>query len=109
MFLWRTEIMTNSIRIQHYVPRFYLQNLSNKQRDAFLVNCFDKTSQKIFRVNIENVAAEGYFYDKGKHTNQLREKALGTHESEFNAAYQKMLKVKNYRAVKQEERTSRLL
>src|SRR5438445_6655488 len=108
MFLWRTEIMTNSIRIQHYVPRFYLQNFSNKQRDAFLVNCFDKTSQKIFRVNIENVAAERYFYDTDKYTNQLVEKSLGRHESEFNAAYQKMMKVKNYRALKKKERTSLL-
>src|SRR2546427_11648813 len=108
MFLWRTEIMTNSIRIQHYVPRFYLQNFSNKQRDAFLINCFDKTSQKIFRVNIENVAAESSFYDTDKYTNQLVEKSLGRHESEFNEAHRKLLKVKNYRALKKKEMTSLL-
>jgi hypothetical protein len=46
---------------QHYVPRSYLRNFAIPGTSA--VWTLDKSTQKVFRANIEKVACERYFYD----------------------------------------------
>jgi hypothetical protein len=83
----------NKIKIQHYVPRFYLKNFSVEQKKNHLINCYDKSTKKIFFTNIENIGCENYFYDIEEDVNQTIEKHLGEWESKFSKSYEKLLSV----------------
>lgn len=84
--------MKDRIKIQHYVPRFYLRNFSIKQGTEYVTNCFDKPEQKSFLVSIKKVAAEKYFYDTSKSENQIIEESLGKFESNINTVYTQVVK-----------------
>lgn len=58
--------MTNIVKNQHYVPRFYLNYFVNEIGRIFVYDKFTLTS---FAANPTGIASEGYFYDiiKGKH------------------------------------------
>jgi hypothetical protein len=79
------------IKIQHYVPRFYLANFS---RDG-IINCFDKTTSKQFVENIEQIGCEKYFYDIDGQTEQRVERELAKNEEEFNCVYDKLVSRKS--------------
>src|SRR5438552_1091545 len=98
--------MAIKAKIEHYVPRFYLSNFSIFQAKKHLLNCFDKVQGKSFRVDIANIAAERRFYDEASDVNQSVEKTLGNYESVFNAAYERLLKFKNFRVLKKAERNA---
>ncbi len=84
--------MTKTIKIQHYVPQFYLRNFASQNGSTYFTTCFDKTNQKIFPANVDTIAAEKYFYDSDGDTNQEIERQLGQFETTFNRAYVKLLK-----------------
>ncbi len=50
-------------KLQHYVPQFYLRNFATKAKKGHLICCFDKTTLKVFKPNIKNVAGQTKFYD----------------------------------------------
>jgi hypothetical protein len=53
------------VKLQHYVPQFYLKNFASKNKKTYSINCFDKINEKQFTSNVTNIACESYFYDKG--------------------------------------------
>lgn len=82
--------MSNRIKIQHYVPRFYLQNFTIDENKDYLY-CFDKTNFRKFRVNCRNIASESYFYDITKDADQQTEKGFSELESLFHSVYGKLI------------------
>jgi len=81
--------MANIIKIQHYVPQFYLRNFAVKSKTNFLLNCFDKPTGKSFLTDIRKIGAEKHFYDAD---DQQLEKTLAKLESKFNITYKNLLK-----------------
>ena len=98
--------MRNKIKIQHYVPRFYLRNFSVKKGKTYAIFCFDKVEGKIFYTNIERVGAEKYFYDADRDTNQTIEKAFGKVEVRFNEAYSRLIARENLSFLSEEEKVA---
>lgn len=94
----------NKIKIQHYVPRFYLSNFSMINGKNYLINCFSKSLPKKMIVNIRNICGEKYFYDISKDTNQLIEKRLGNFESKFNLVYNKVINIETLEYLTEDER-----
>lgn len=96
--------MKQIVKIQHYVPRLYLRNFSIVHKKKCHVFCFDKVQERVFPSNIEDIAAEKYFYDMDKGKNQIVEKALGNLESMFNAAYDKLLQTEDLHSLSDMEK-----
>lgn len=57
---------------QHFVPRCYLKNFSDKVAKDYFVNVFDKLKNKHFRTNIKNICSETNLYtlDEDNEINQ---------------------------------------
>lgn len=89
------DVNTQKVKIQHYVPRFYLKNFSKTAGKEFFLNCFDKSNFKQFSVNIKKIACENYFYEMDKVTSQQLEKALSAFEAKFNDVYEKLVTKKH--------------
>ena len=51
---------------QHYVPRFYLKNFSNRTKNGFFIHCYDIDKNNAYPANIKNIAEEKYFYKIGE-------------------------------------------
>jgi len=82
--------MSEKIKLQHYVPRFYLQSFSIKGRKNYLY-CFDKSKSNKLLVNNKNISSETYFYDTSEDDDQHIEKAFSCLESLFNFVYDKLI------------------
>src|SRR5438132_6157804 len=101
--------MNGTIRIQHYVPRFYLANFATQRKRSLLIRVFDKTESRSFETNIENIAAESHFYDTssiGFRSKQLVEKLLSRMESRFAISYGKIIREEDLTKLSLEERAS---
>ena len=53
--------MNNTIK-QHYVPRFYLKNFSNKKKKEYCIWCYDIKQNRPYPANIKNIAESKNFY-----------------------------------------------
>lgn len=82
------------VKIQHYVPRFYLKNFANQRGNEYWLNCFDKTDFRSFPVNIENIGCEKFFYE-GTEDEQRLEKALSKLERDFCKVYNKLVECRS--------------
>lgn len=98
--------MTQTVKIQHYVPRLYLRNFSIVHKGESSIFCFDKVKDNVFYVKIRNIASEKYFYDTDKGKNQIIEKMLGKLESMFNAAYVKLLQTEDLSSLSNMEKAA---
>ena len=78
------------VKIQHYVPRFYLKNFGIQKGKEFKLYCFDKSDFRNFPVNIKNIGCEKFFYE-GKEEEQTLEKALSELEKSFSKVYNKLI------------------
>jgi hypothetical protein len=87
--------MSDKIKIQHYVPKFYLRNFSVKGKRPKLY-CLDKTKLTESLTNITNVACEGYFYDGIGDVGQVNEKALSQLETKFRTPYRKVVEQQDF-------------
>lgn len=56
--------MNNTIK-QHYVPKFYLKNFSNMEKNKYFIYCYDINQNKKYVANIKNIAEEKHFYKIG--------------------------------------------
>jgi hypothetical protein len=77
-------------KVQHYVPEFLLRNFRADKKDQIYV--FDKNTERSFRTNVRNVAAESRFYDfefEGK--TLTLETALSQLESQARPLFQRIL------------------
>ncbi len=81
--------------IQHYVPRFYLRQFSNRRGENYLINCFDKSVPRKFLTNIRNIACEKHFYDLERDYEQDVEKAFSRIEGKFARVYRKLIEKQN--------------
>lgn len=52
------------IKIQHYVPRYYLKQFTKRSNESNLIECYDKLEDRQITTDIRNVASERFFYDK---------------------------------------------
>ena len=84
----------SKVKIQHYVPRFYLRNFSQQIGKEFYLHCFDKSSFRQFRVNITSIGCEKYFYEIENDPVKI-EKILSRREAVFNIAYEKIISKKH--------------
>ena len=82
--------MNTKVKIQHYVPRFYLNNFVIKPK-KHSVYCYEKTKSKCFEVSTKKIASESYFYDLSNEEEQRIEEALNLIESSFAPVYKKIL------------------
>ena len=82
------------VKIQHYVPRFYLRNFSNKINEGYKIHCFDKKENKQFETNIENIACEKFFYEDSNGSQKI-EKGLAKLEGMFNETLTKLIKLED--------------
>lgn len=96
--------MVEKVKMQHYVPRVYLQNFCTQEGDNYIINCYDKTDSHKFKTDIKNVAMEKFFYDTDKDVNQEVEKSLGDIEGSFNTVYQKLVENEDLTVLNEEER-----
>jgi hypothetical protein len=96
--------MGSNIKLEHYVPQFYLRNFSvgNNGKSLF---CFDKCTSKRFIVNVRKIACEKYFYDVTK-ADQLVEINLAKTESMLGAAYDKLITKKDLNSLSWTDRVS---
>jgi len=96
--------MAGKIKLEHYVPQFYLRFFSIKNNRKTIC-CFDKRNSSKFISNIRNIACEKYFYDFPK-GNQTIEKQLAKIESIFKFAYIKLVILKDVYKLNWSERVS---
>jgi hypothetical protein len=76
---------------QHYVPRLYLRQFSaDRGAKHPQIYSFDKTTGRVQRPSIRNVAAELYFYERGDHGT---EKAFQEIEDLFAGPYRRLLEI----------------
>lgn len=96
-------LMENRVKLQHYVPRFYLRRFSSKRGKNYLINCFHKNTSEKFLVNIRNIASEKYFYDLHRKSEQIVEKAFSRIEGEFARVYRKLIEKQNLDDLSEDE------
>ena len=82
--------MDTKIKIQHYVPRLYLNSFVIKPK-KHSVYCYDKLKSKVLVTSIKNIACENYFYDASDQQEQTIEKTFSSIESAFDPIYKKIL------------------
>ena len=82
--------MSPAVRIQHYIPQFYLKQFAQKKGRNYYIKCFDKSKLKSFQVNTQKIACESYFFDPPG-TNQPIEKWLAEIETRFAKAYYSLI------------------
>lgn len=91
--------------MQHYVPRFYLENFSiNPDRNSPQLYCYNKPDRRIFQTSVKNVGGEQYFYDTSGE--QPFEDFLAEIEGEFADAYRKILDSGNLRELTENDKTA---
>ncbi len=82
--------MSSTVRIQHYVPQFYLRQFAQKKRKSYQIKCFDKSDLKSFTANTNKIACESYFFDPPG-TNQPIEQWLARLERRFAKSYDRLI------------------
>ncbi|MCT9097914.1 DUF4238 domain-containing protein [Haloarchaeobius sp. HME9146] len=93
--------------MQHYVPRFYLQNFAiDPDLDSPQVYCFDKPNQNHFPVSTTNIAGENYFYDLPEDEEQEFEHGLANIEGEFSRAYDDLLSHRDLDSLDENDRSA---
>ncbi|MEK6982930.1 MAG: DUF4238 domain-containing protein [Nanoarchaeota archaeon] len=94
----------NKIKLQHYVPRFYLKRFANIDGNNHILDCFDKFEEKQFNTDVMDIACEKFFYDTQDDTEQETEKALSLVEGRFNEYLSKLIKFRDVSKISNEER-----
>jgi hypothetical protein len=97
--------MNTKIKVQHYVPRLYLNSfvIKSKKRSIY---CYEKRKSRCFEVSTKNIASESYFYDVPNEEEQKIEKTLNSIESSFDPVYRKILENEDLESLtSDEERT----
>lgn len=91
---------------QHFVPRFYLKNFSNKKKGKqlkHLIWCFNKSDERSFIKNINDVAHENYFYDVIRGGNFIENK-LERFENEHKKVLKTLITEKDLSLLSKDEK-----
>jgi len=64
-------LILSKVKRQHYVPRLYLKQWANSSKQVIVL---DKSNNKQYPNNIQNVASANYFYDGGTLPDEEKEK-----------------------------------
>ena len=86
--------MSTEIRVQHYVPRFYLTNFCSRNKEKKYLYCFDKLELKKLRVGIAHIGCESGFFSVRDSIAQSLEARFGKLESVFSMCYRKLVKTR---------------
>lgn len=97
--------MNARVKVQHYVPRFYLESFSIKGKRHH-VYCFDKSSFLKAKRNVKNLCCESYFYDTFEDVTQQTERAFSCQESAFKNVYEKLVATQDLISLTNDERKS---
>lgn len=90
------------VKLQHYIPQFYLKNFASKNKKKYFINCFDKITEKQFTSAIGNIACEKYFYERGNV--QPLEKELSILEKKVSKIIKKVIRTKDLNILNGSER-----
>lgn len=97
--------MSQTVKMQHYVPRFYLSYFAvDPSRDSPQVHCFNKPDRSQFQPSVTNVAGETYFYEPAG--DQPFENALAEIEGEFCNAYDNLLDTRRLDVLDENDRSA---
>ena len=96
--------MTSRIKLEHYVPQFYLKRFSVEEKGKKIF-CFDKDTSKTFTSSVRNIGCEKYFYDDSS-GDQSVEKELAQIEPTLGKTYTKLIKVRDLNRLSWDERIS---
>ncbi len=83
------------IKLQHYVPQFYLKNFAVKSKNNHLLFCYDKEEKRVFQTDVSNIACEKYFYDEDIDKEQKLEKDLASLEGLFSKSLQDLIECRD--------------
>jgi hypothetical protein len=97
------ERKSSTVRIQHYVPQFYLKQFSQRKRNSYYVKCFDKSKLKTFTVNTNKIACESYFFDPPG-SNQPVERWLARIERRFAKSYDRLIELQELKRLSTSDR-----
>lgn len=86
--------MSEKVKIQHYVPRFYLRRFS-VEPGSKAIYCFDKQTRASFLTGVNAIAAEKYFHDLPSDIDQTVEKTLADYEGKWAQATGELVDKKN--------------
>lgn len=98
------KMKTNTIKLQHYVPRFYLKNFAKVSNSNHLIDCFDKYTNNQFNTDVMNIACEKFFYDTEHDILQETEKSLAAIEGKFNESLSQLIKLRDISKISIEDR-----
>ena len=101
----RFTMTKQKVKLQHYVPRFYLENfVTNIKKSKNQIFCFDKISSKTFSSSIKNIACESFFYDLSNDNEQSTEIALSKLENKFSIAIKNLIENPDINLLSSEDR-----
>jgi hypothetical protein len=92
--------MSSFVKMQHYVPRFYLGGFSSKG----VINCYDITNSRKFPASVENIACEKGFYEIYKHPKNETERRLAGIERNCSKVIYKLIESEDLGSLKKQER-----
>ncbi|MHA1935105.1 MAG: DUF4238 domain-containing protein [Candidatus Thorarchaeota archaeon] len=95
----------STVRIQHYVPQFYLKQFSQRKRNSYYLKCFDKSELKSFTVNTTKIACESYFFDPPG-SNQPVERWLTRLERRFAKSYDRLIEHQELKKLSSSDRVA---
>jgi len=95
---------TNKIKLQHYVPRFYLKKFAKVDNNNYFIDCFDKNTDNQFNTNVMNIACEKFFYDTEHDILQETEKNLAAIEGKFSESLSNLIKLRDISKISNEDR-----
>jgi len=97
--------MSQTVKMQHYVPRFYLSYFAvDPSKDTPQVYCYNKPDRSQFKTSVTNIAGETYFYEPPGY--QPFETTLAEIEAEFCNAYDELLDSRSLDALDENDRSA---
>lgn len=99
--------MANKVKMQHYVPRSYLQNFAETRgKSSPQVYCYSKPDRHVFKTSLGNIAGGNEFYDVPEDPDQQFESWLSQIEGRFNSSVSKVLEEESLTALNEDDRSS---
>ena len=90
---------------QHYIPQFYLKNFSEKNKNSYLINVFDKEKEDAFKSNINSIGCEHNFYGIDSTDRKNFEKLLSEFEANFAKSLNEVLKKRSIKHISEDTKT----
>ena len=94
----------SSAKVQHYVPQFVLRHFTEHKNQIWV---FDKQTDKKFRTNIKNIAAESGFYDfQIQGVKFTFEKSISELEHDASHVFKELVRTESLAQIDHEQRVT---